>query len=369
MSYFPGYDIHNKLPYAEHFNFSIQRELTRSTVLTLSYVGTAGHRLISQSEANPGDAALCMQLTAQGYTDTSSGATGCLPNAEQDTFTLGSNTVYGTRDTLLNPNYCPAAQTLCYGYGNTFTKLVANSIYNAGEVTVERKSGDVTFLAAYTLAKAIDNSSGFADLVNFQNPRLSRGLSSTDVHHNFVASYIWQMPFDRAFHGPSWLTKGWQMQGITRFATGFPIQMNQSVGDSSLAGSPSTDMPNLVGPVHTYNPRATASTGAYTYFSQSSFAPTSCTFTGITPSPDCGTFGTANRRFFHGPGFNNTDFGMTKIFPVREAMSFEIRGEFFNIFNHAQFTNPSGNISSGSFGNVTNAQAPRIGQLSAKFIW
>ena len=67
MSYFPGYDIHNRLPYAEHFNFSIQRELTRSTVLTLAYVGTEGHRLISQTEANPGDAALCMQLTAQGY--------------------------------------------------------------------------------------------------------------------------------------------------------------------------------------------------------------------------------------------------------------------------------------------------------------
>ncbi len=50
-------------------------------------------------------------------------------------------------------------------------------------------------------------------------------------------------------------------------------------------------------------------------------------------------------------------------------MSFEIRGEFFNIFNHAQFSNPSGDISSANFGNVTNARDPRIGQVSAKFIW
>jgi hypothetical protein len=85
--------------------------------------------------------------------------------------------------------------------------------------------------------------------------------------------------------------------------------------------------------------------------------------------PDCGSFGTANRRFFHGPGFNNTDLGVTKIIPVREAMSFEIRGEFFNIFNHAQFMNPSGDISSSTFGQITNARDPRIGQLSAKFIW
>ncbi len=90
--YFPGYDIHNRLPYAEHFNFSIQRQLSRSTVLTLAYVGTEGHRLISQSEANPGDAALCLQLTAQGYTDSSTGSPGCGPNAEQDTLTKGSNT-------------------------------------------------------------------------------------------------------------------------------------------------------------------------------------------------------------------------------------------------------------------------------------
>ena len=388
MGFFPGYDIHNRLPYAEHFNFSIQRELSKSTVLTLAYVGTEGHRLISQSESNPGDAALCLQLARQGYTDTSTGSTGCGPNAEQDTFTLGSNTVYGTRDTLLNPNYCPAAQTLCFSQGNTFTKLVANSIYNAGQVTVERKAGDVTFLAAYTLAKALDNSSGFADLVNFQNAKLSRGLSSTDVHHNFVVSYIWAVPFNRAFHGlPKRLTEGWQLQGITRFATGFPIQMSESnpvtnpqlcpglalatpvpcQGDSSLAGSASTDMPNLVGPIHSHNPRDTP--GTFTYFDQTSFVATNCFFTGTTPSPDCGTFGTANRRFFHGPGINNTDFGITKRIQVTEARAFEIRAEFFNIFNHAQFLNPSGDISNSSFGNITNARDPRIGQLSAKFVW
>jgi Carboxypeptidase regulatory-like domain len=383
MSYFPGYDIHNKLPYAEHFNFSFQRELSRSTVLTVSYVGTAGHRLIAQTEANPGDAALCEQLTAQGYTDSSnSGAIGCGPNAEQDFYTKGNTTVYGTRDTLLNPNYCPAAGSLCFGYGNTFTKLVANSIYHSGEVTVERKAGDVTFLAAYTLAKAIDDSSAFGELINFSNAKLSRGLSSTDVHQNFVVSYIWEMPFNRIFHGPSWLTKGWQVQGITRFSGGFPVQMGEAnpvpqgplcpsgncPGDASLVGSPSTDMPNVIGPVHKYNPRSTP--GTYTYFSQSSFMATQCALvSGVLTGPDCGSFGTANRRFFHGPGFNNTDFGATKIFQVREAMSFQIRGEFFNIFNHAQFTNPSGDPSNAGFGNVTNTQPARIGQVSAKFVW
>ena len=368
MSYFPGYDIHNKLAYAEHFNFSIQRELSKSTVLTLAYVGTEGHRLITQSEANPGNAAFCMGLTAQGYTDTSSGATGCLPNAEQDTFQLGNGPlVYGTRNTLLNPNYCPESGGLCFGYGNTYTRLNANSIYHAGQVTVERKAGDMTLMAAYTFAKALDDSSGFADYVSFVNPRLSRGLSSTDVHHNFVASYVWAIPFDRAFHAaPRRLTQGWQIQGITRFATGTPIQMNQSVGDTSLVGSPSTDMPDVVGPIHIMNPRSSSS---FTYFDQSSFAATTCTLTGTVYSSECGTFGTANRRFFHGPGINNTDLGLQKTIPVTEAKVFVIRGEFFNIFNHAQFNNPSGNFSSSNFGNITSARDPRIGQVSAKFIW
>jgi Carboxypeptidase regulatory-like domain/TonB dependent receptor len=383
MSYFPGYDIHNRLPYAEHFNFSIQRELSKSTVLTMSYVGTSGHRLIAQTEANPGDPALCEQLTAQGYFDQSLGVIGCGPNAEQDTFTLGANTVYGTRDTLLNPNNCGNG-TLCFGFGNTFTKLVANSIYHAGEVTVERKAGDVTLLAAYTFAKAIDDSSAFGDLINFSNAKLSRGLSSTDVHQNFVVSYVWELPFNRLFHALPRFTKGWQIQGITRFSGGFPIQMADSnpatcasglcVGDASLVGSPSTDMPNVVGPIHIHNPRDTATR---TYFDQSSFAPTQCALTfpggpgtaGVLAGPDCGSFGTANRRFFHGPGFNNTDLGITKIVPVNEAMHFEIRGEFFNVFNHAQFENPSGDISNGGFGNVSVARDPRIGQISGKFVW
>jgi hypothetical protein len=365
ISYSPGYDIHNKLPYAEHFNFSIQRELSKSTVMTLSYVGTEGHRLITQLEANPGNAAFCMQLNAQGAFDQTSQSPGCGPNGENDTYQLpGGGLVYSTRNTLLNPNYCPESNGICFGYGNTFTRLTANSIYHAGEVTVERKAGDVTLLAAYTLAKALDDSSGFGDLVNFTNAKLSRGLSSADVHHNFVVSYIWAIPFDRLFAGaPKRLTRGWQLQGITRFATGFPIQMNQSSGDASLAGSPSTDMPNLVGPIHTMNPRSSSS---FTYFDTSAFAQNTCN---DPTDPGCGTFGTANRRFFHGPGINNTDLGLTKRVPITEQMALEFRAEFFNIFNHAQFLSPSGNISSDSFGNVTNARAPRIGQISAKFFW
>ena len=352
ISYAPGYDIHNRMPYAEHYNFSIQREISKSTVLTLAYVGTQGHKLISQTDANPGNAAFCQQLNAQGAVDLNTGASNpaCGPFTEQDTFQLPNGTkVFGTR-TALGP---------AFGANNTYTRNSANSNYNSFQATVERKAKDMTFLAAYTFSKALDDASTFGDLMNFTNYRLSRGLSSFDVAHNFVLSYNWALPFDRLFSGaPKRLTQGWNITGISRFSTGFPIHIRQSRGDLSLAGSSSTDRPNLVGPVVIQNPRLAGPNGANQYFLPDAFT-----------SDTLGHFGDANGRFFHGPGILNTDFGMSKRIPITESIAVEFRGEFFNIFNHAQFNNPSGNFSSSLFGVVTGARDPRIGQVSAKFYW
>jgi hypothetical protein len=54
---------------------------------------------------------------------------------------------------------------------------------------------------------------------------------------------------------------------------------------------------------------------------------------------------------------------------IRESMAFEVRAEFFNVFNHTQFINPNGNFTSSTFGVVTSARDPRIGQVSMKFYW
>ncbi|MGA2592943.1 MAG: hypothetical protein ABSH32_23765 [Bryobacteraceae bacterium] len=223
---------------------------------------------------------------------------------------------------------------------------------------MERKAADVTFLAAYTFSKAIDDASGFGDLVNFTNYRLSRALSAFDVTHNFVVSYTWDIPFARAFASlPRRLTQGWSVSGITRLSTGFPINISQS-GDVSLYGTQGVDVPDLVGPVTIQNARNPGPNGPNTYFLPDAFV-----------SGPAGAFGDANRRFFHGPGIVNTDLGATKRIAVTESMAFEIRGEFFNIFNHTQFTNPDGNFTSSLFGVVTSARDPRIGQVSGKFVW
>ena len=408
FTFFPGYGIHNKVPYAEHFNLSIQREVAKSTVLTVAYVGTEGQHLITQNEANPGNPTLCQQLTAQGAIDVTSGAAGCTFKSQNDVFQLPSapgpcnpatasptplpGCVYGFRQAPyapFGPNYCPQSSNLtCYANNNTNTLTAASSIYHSGQVSVQRTAGDFSFLAAYTFAKALDNSSAFNDLMNFVNPKLSRGLSSTDITHNFVASYIWALPFDRLFaNGPKRLTQGWQIQGITRFSTGFPIPLNQSKGDFTLWGSSPTDMPDRVGPLQILDPRkpnpdcpTANNTGCYF------IPPTANLATPSTPGQitaaclpsvgafalNCipGTFGTANRRFFHGPGFNNTDFGLLKHTVIKESLAFDVRMEFFNIFNHTQFMNPGGDIGApGGFGIVSNTRPPRIGQFSLKFYW
>ena len=343
ISYSPGYSIHNRLPYAEHYNLSIQRQLGGATVFTAAFVGTQGHKLISQYDANPGDAALCLKLNQMHATPT------CGPNGEQTTYTLPDGSqVFGTR-TALGP---------AFGYGNSYTANIANSNYNSLQLTVERKAADVTFLAAYTFSKAIDNSSGFGEWVNFSNYRLSRSLSAYDVTHNFVLSYSWAIPFDKLTGAlPRRLTQGWNLAGITRLSTGFPVNIRQG-RDQSLVGSSSTDVPDLVGPVHTQDPHTPGPNGDNTYFLPDAFA-----------SGQLGHFGTSNRRFFHGPGIVNWDCALLKDTRLTEHTTLQFRAEFFNVLNHTQFNNPNGNFSSGLFGVVTSAREPRIGQMSLKFLW
>jgi hypothetical protein len=179
------------------------------------------------------------------------------------------------------------------------------------------------------------------------------------MRHNFVVSYNWAIPFDRAFtHAPKRLTQGWNVSGVTRLSTGIPVTLSQQSGDLSLIGQNAMDLPNVVSKVVIQDARKPGPTGANTYFLPTSFA-----------SENLGQIGNANRRFFSGPGIVNTDFGLMKTTRIAESMSVVVRAEFFNIFNHTQFNNPIGNYSSSQFGQVTSARDPRIGQLSAKFIW
>jgi len=342
MSSTLGYHNDNKTPYGIHYNFTIQRQLGGSMVASIGYVATLGRKLLSIVENNPADSALCMSLRGAGVQE---GTLQCGPYQEDATFTRPDGTqVYGTR-----PVY---GKNFSSGY---YEATWASSSYNSFQASLERHAGDATFLLGYTWAKALDNGSFFNDRMNVENHRLSKGLSSFDVTHNFVASYNYALPFDRALRGaPQRLVGGWSVSGITRFATGFPIEIWTS-GDRSLRGTAGLDRPDFVGPLTILdNPRE----GVHRWFATEGFV-----------QQQLGTFGTSNRRFFHGPGWNNWNLSINKETAIRESARIQIRADFFNSFNHTQFGNPSGRYGNSVFGRITSARAPRIMQLGAKLVW
>jgi hypothetical protein len=361
----PGFYHKNKVPYSEAYMLSLQRQLSANTVLSVSYVGTQGHRLLADLESNPGNPALCLSLQSQG----------CGPFAEDGTYTLPSGgVVQSTRTVFQN------------GLGsNGLFVTMANSAYNALEVSLRHTSQRASILAAYTYSKAMDNASSWGPGVNDAgeqlnpiNPRLSRSLSAFDLTHNFVVSYSYMLPFDK-FFSPNKLTRGWMLTGITRFATGFPVTINEQ-DDNSLLGTFCTgptcsviDTPNYMpGPLNFTDPRAhDASGNPKPYFNTSLFMLEGC-FTTTCPADGTqqfGVLGNSNRRFFHGPGQQTWDLGVVKDLPLTEAKKLEFRAEFFNIFNHANFRQPEGDIINSSFGFVTSAADPRIGQLAIKFLF
>jgi hypothetical protein len=341
----PGYWYQNRQPYVEHYNFTLQRALSSSMVLSAGYVGSQGHRLLTQVESNPGDPNLCLSLRGAGI---KAGTTQCGPNGENGTYTRPDGTqVVGTRGPFGNDFT-----------SNSYQMNIGNSNYHSLQATLEKRASDLTFVAAYTFSKSIDNSSAYGQKTNFTNYHLSRSLSSFDITHNFVLSYFYAVPLQKGLRMlPRRLTEGWSFGGITRFASGFPVSISQS-GDRSLVGSSGTDVPNYIGPIVTYDPRVAAANGQHLYFSKSAFV-----------SGPLGGFGNANRRFFHGPGFNNWDVALHKDTRIAESMAIQFRAEFFNLFNHAQFNLPNGNFNSSLFGAVTSARDPRIGQMSLKFLW
>jgi hypothetical protein len=366
----PAFYNHNRLPYSQNYELSFQRQLSSTDVLTLSYVGTEGHRLLSSMSANPGIPALCLATP------------GCGPGGESNIYINGANFQLGTRAPFGGVQLTPSQATTSTGstvgtllpngnYGiipfsnDSYFITIGNSVYNSGQINWRHTSGRSSLLLGYTYSKAMDNSSGYGEQVNPFNPNLSRGLSAFDSTNNFVVSYNYLLPIDK-LGGPKRLTNGWAVSGITRFETGLPVTMVET-DDQSLEGTGfggpiilPADTPNLVGPLDISNPRKTGGQ----FFSPSAFGPSAE-----------GKEGDSARRFFHGPGVNNWDFAILKSTAISERVHLEFRAELFNIFNHAQFLTPSGitgfNIATGAattggFGQVSQTAPPRIGQFALK---
>lgn len=340
----------NKTPYVQEYELSLQRQFGTSTILSVSYVGTVGHQLLTFEESNPGDQALCLKL--HNPANIAPGSNPCNPHGEDSIYTTASGqTVYGTRPTF----------GINFG-SNPYMKTEVNSSYNSLQISLQHTDKYGNFLVGYTFSKSMDNGSDSFDATSPYDPQSTRALSSFNVPHNLVISYTVQLPFDRFIGSgdiPKKFTAGWELSGVSTFATGEPVQLRET-DDNSLSGTFSAriDVPSYANDGSKLfvdrNPRK-----GLAYFNPDYFV-----------QEPLGQVGNAMRRFFSGPGIANYDMAIQKNFSIFAEKHAQFRAEAFNIFNHAQFMNPSGNFNNtgtGGFGYVTSARDPRIMQLALKF--
>jgi hypothetical protein len=346
--YVPGYYNHNKTQASQHYNLSVQRQLDKSTVLTVAYVGTQGRHIEHGEDLIWGSASLCQSLP------------GCGPYGEGGIYQSGGQNFYGSftgaiDNQTISKNYTNSSGGPVVAFASaTYLQNSGNSNYNSLQVSAERRARDITYLLSYTYAKSLDNIAAKWDP---RDANRAYGQSSWDMRHNFVASYNWNLPFDR-FFGPHRYSEGWHITGISRFNTGFPISF-KSQGDFALTNI-GLDYPNQIAPLMKLNPHA----AGHNFFNASAFASDlSCGY------EVCGVTGSAKQYFFHGPGAINTDAGVEKDTKITESMQLNLRLEMFNVFNHPNFTSVTGDANQGQFGQATNTAPARVGQISGKFIF
>ncbi len=341
-------------PYAENYSLTVEREVGAHTVVSVGYVGTQAHHLLVIQEANPGDPARCLALSTPA--SVASGSATCTPFSESSTFTTAAGQrVPGTRT-----DFSPA-----FGSVN-LERTIANAHDNALEVSLKHSTRTLFVQLGYTWSKSIDQSSSLAEPVypevaGFSHAGMSRALSAFDLTHNFVATYRYTLPLDRLKVLPRKLTQGWDLSGLTRFSTGFPVTLLNN-NDTSLLGT----QPNGINNNGVDEPEFTPGNLQVDHRPRASGYAFN---TSLFSLPQLGTLGSARRRFFYGSGADNTDLALEKTTALRKGMSMELRAEAFNVFNHGQFFGPaavSGNISSTNFGQVQSSSSPRLMQLAAR---
>ena len=252
-------------------------------------------------------------------------------------------------------------------FGNiSGVKFDSESDYHAGHIRVDRRfSGGLAIIGHYTYAKSIDlgGANFIAGDTVYRDPlniELDRGLSSFDVRHNMVLSYIWDLPIGRGrrFDLGSGLLNaivgGWQFNGITTARSGTPFTPVLSVNPAQ-SGHP---RPDRVGDGNL----SRGDRSADRWFDTSAFT---------APVPF--NFGNAGRNILTGPGVFNTDVGLFKRFlfsGLGGGNEIQIRLEAFNVFNQPHYQNPDPTVDLPRGGQIFGINGTmREMQVGVKFLF
>ncbi|MGH9445303.1 MAG: TonB-dependent receptor plug domain-containing protein, partial [Terriglobia bacterium] len=244
-----------------------------------------------------------------------------------------------------------------------------NANFNALEITLKKQmTKNLSLTAAYTYSKAIDDvpvgggdngiGTDSSSTLPWYYPgrhQFDYGPSTFGLTHNLVVSYVWALP---ALAGLNRLTRGvlgnWEFSGIVTAQSGAPFTITAG-SDRSETGLDEDRGVQVAG----VNP-----------FASGPCANRAPCVNSLNPAafalPALGTFGTVSKDSFWGPGSFTWDMGLFKNIPLTERFNLQFRAEFFNVFNHVNFNNPTASVSSGGFGTISGAGDPRIGQLALK---
>jgi len=390
-------------PYVQSWTFGIERQLHSDWKVDVSYVGNHAVGMwrganFNQNEIRQNGFLDAFKIAQQNLATNGNPAIGEDLGALQPLFELTPSSQYGliTRGeaaglsnffdtTTLNTGNRGGLLGLA-GLSDTFFRfnsqiidldIIGNrshSTFHGMKLGINRRLNAGLYLQAnYTLGKALtDNVPGqnlASDYRDNANHKLDKGISRLDSTHVLLMNGIWELPFGKGrmflTDPPGWvdaIVGGWQINGIYNFSTGRALGVTTG---RNLINNTTDSTPDFSGD---FKNLSDVNKGAQiTYLSTSqkdSFS-----------NPSAGEVGGLPIRGpFHTPGVSLFDMSFFKRFALgflTEDSELQIRVEFFNIFNHTNWRlqNPTTNMNSGSFGVISRAWEPRIGQLALKYVF
>jgi len=206
------------------------------------------------------------------------------------------------------------------------------------------------------------------------------GNADYDVRHNLSASYVWDLPFKGSSSVMNEVIGGWSISGTFFARSGYPFTASDGLqtllfqntyanvtllpaqfnGTGPMScGHPTQSAPGVLNPCLSGANQFPLDASLNSIFDINGLCPNGSS--NLATCPYLTTFSNTRRNTFRGPGYFNSDLNLLKRFKVTERVNFAVGANFYNIFNHPNFSNPNtdvGNIFNAPFGTVTSTVVP-----------
>jgi hypothetical protein len=290
----------------------------------------------------------------------------------------GPNAVFNQPDSIYNDPEIPLLNLLRLypqfdGPFEGLPLLGASSWYNALQIRFQKRMTNyISFEGGYTWSKETDDSSvgrnAWVGSLASDNPQELDNLKpewsigANDATNRLALGVVGDLPIGRGRWIGGGMNRwedgvigGWTLSSIITIQSGQPMD----IGMSEPTLDDGNQRPNVIcNPLSGTTAHSSAFSGA-SMFNSACFA-----------NPGYEQPGNAPRYFsnIRTDGIHNVDFSFSKSFVPHEGMKFEVRGDFFNFFNHPRFAQPDTLWGDSTFGQVTSILgSPRHGQFGLRF--